>query len=98
MNTLVRHATIISTLALITGATAGLASAQEGYGGQNGNDGRSGYCADNPDQCGTRQMRQYDQGDEGDQGYTRKRRVQMDEDQVQSDYPRRHAQSDWQFD
>jgi hypothetical protein len=96
MNTLIRHATIVSTFALITAATAGLASAQDSYGGQ-GN-----YCAENPDQCGTRQMRQYDQGDEGDQGYMRKRRIQMDEDQgqatVQPDLPRRHAQSDWQFD
>jgi hypothetical protein len=103
MNKLVRHATIVSTVALMTAATAGWASAQ-GYDGQNGadgqdgNDGRSGYCVDNPDQCGTRRMRQRDLGDESDQGYTKKRRVQMDEDQVQTDTPRRHAQSDWKFD
>src|SRR5215210_2945186 len=98
MNTLIRHATIVSTFALMTAATAGLASAQESYGDQNSNGGQGNYCAENPEQCGTRHMRKYDQGDEGDQGYTRKRRIQKDQVTVQPDLPRRHAQSDWQFD
>jgi hypothetical protein len=113
MNTLIRHATIVSTFALMTAATAGLASAQDSYGGQDN------YCAQNPDQCGNRQMQQMqDQGDQGyikkrrieadegqttnDQGYMKKRRLQVDEGQAmsdQSDQPRmRHASSDWQFD
>jgi hypothetical protein len=90
MNTLIRYASIVSTFTLMS---AGLASAQEGYGDQNN------YCAKHPDKCGTQQMQQ---SDEEDQGYTKKRRIQVDEDQgqvtVQPDQPRRHAQSDWQFD
>jgi hypothetical protein len=93
---LVRHASIVSLFALMTAATAGLASAQDGNGEQ-GN-----YCAKYPDRCGSQQLqRSDDQSDEEDRGYTKKRRIQVDEDQgevQQSEEPRRHARSDWQFD
>jgi hypothetical protein len=105
MNTLVRHATIFSTVALMTAATAGLASAQEGYGGQNGKpgqdgtDGRSGYCVENPDRCGDGMNRSSDE----DQGYRKKRRVEGDEDRADwndGDQPRRmkQAQGEWKYD
>ena len=93
---LVKQASVVSLFALMTAATASLASAQDSYGEQ-GN-----YCAKHPDRCGSQQMqRPDDRSDEEDQGYTKKRRVQVDEDQgqvQQSEEPRRHAQSDWQFD
>jgi hypothetical protein len=92
---LVKQASLVSLFALMTAATASLASAQDSYGEQ-GN-----YCAKHPDRCGSQQMQRDDQSDEEDQAYTKKRRIQVDEDQgqmQQSDEPRRQAQSDWQFD
>jgi hypothetical protein len=94
---LVKKASIVSLFALMTAATASVASAQDNYGEQ-GN-----YCAKHPDRCGTQEMqRPDDQSDEEDQVYTKKRRIQVDEEDQgqiqQSDEPRRHAQSDWQFD
>src|SRR5918995_5977065 len=89
---LVKQASVVSLFALMTAATASLASAQDSYGEQ-GN-----YCAKYPDRCGSQQMQR---SDEEDQGYTKRRRVRVDEDQVQvqqSEEPRRHARSDWQFD
>jgi hypothetical protein len=89
---LVKKASMVSLFALMTAAMAGAASAQD----EQGN-----YCAKHPDRCGSQQMqRPDDRSDEKDQGYTKKRRIQVDEDQVQiqkSEEPRRHAQSDWQF-
>src|SRR5215210_1020716 len=90
----VKKVSIVSLFVLMTAATASLASAQDSYGEQ-GN-----YCAKHPDRCGSQQM-QRDQSDEEDQVYTKKRRIQVDEDQnqmQQSGEPRRQAQSDWQFD
>ena len=92
---LVKHASVVSLFAVMTAATASLASAQDSYGDQ------SNYCANHPDKCGSQEMqRPDDQSDDQDQGYTKKRRIQVDEDQgqMQSEEPRRHAQSDWQFD
>jgi hypothetical protein len=94
----VKKASIVSTFALMTAVTAGLASAQETYGD------KSGYCAKNPDRCGSQEMQKPDgyTGEE-DQGYTKKRRIQVDEDEGQAttqqyEQPRRSSQSDWQFD
>jgi hypothetical protein len=89
MNTVVKLATVVSSFALMTAATAGLAGAQDSYGDQ------SNYCAKHPDKCGAQQM----QSDEGDQGFVKKRRIQQEDVQVQTEQPRiRHAESDWQFD
>jgi hypothetical protein len=93
---LVKQASIVSVFALMTAATAGLASAQDTYGEQ-GN-----YCAKHPDRCGSQQMQEpNNQSDEEDQGYIKKRRIQENEDQGQvqlPEEPRRHAESNWQFD
>src|SRR5687767_5446682 len=94
MNILVQHASIVSALALMTVGSAGLASAQsKSYGDQ------SNYCAENPGKCGPQMNKP---GDE-EQGYSKKRRIQSDDEQsgsVESDQPRRmkQAQSDWKFD
>jgi hypothetical protein len=92
MNAL-KHASIVSAIALMTVGSAGLASAQSKSYGDNNN-----YCAENPGKCGPEMNR----GDE-DQGYTKKRRVEGDEDRADwsdGDQPRRvkQAQGDWKYD
>jgi hypothetical protein len=93
MNTLVKHASIVSAVALMAVGSAGLASAQsKTYGGQNN------FCAENPDQCGP----QMNKPGSDEQGF-KKRRIQRDDDQVEVDEinkPRRmkQAQADWKFD
>ena len=92
MNAFVKHASIVSALALMTVGSAGLASAQSKTYGDNNN-----YCAENPGKCGP----EMNKGDE-EQGYTKKRRYQQEEDQAtgnQADQPKmRQAQGDWKFD
>jgi hypothetical protein len=92
MNAFVKHASIVSALALMTVGSAGLTGAQSKTYGDNNN-----YCAENPGKCGP----EMNKGDE-EQGYTKKRRYQQEEDQATGDQPdqpkMRQAQGDWKFD
>jgi hypothetical protein len=94
MKTFMRHASIVSTIALMTAGTAGLASAQsDTYSDRNN-------CIEGQANCPPREMRK---PDEEDQGYSKKRRLQQDEGQIrsdESDRPRtmRQARSEWRFD
>lgn len=95
MNTLMKHASLVSALALMTVGSAGLANAQSrSYGDQNS------FCAENPGACGPQMKPGSEASDE--QAYTKKRRVDRDDDQSDwdSDQPRRmkQAQSDWKYD
>ena len=96
MNAFAKHASIVSALALMTIGSAGLANAQSKSYGDNNN-----YCAENPGKCGP-EMNKSGAGDD-EQGYTKKRRIQRDDEQSssnESDQPRRmkQAQSDWKYD
>jgi hypothetical protein len=101
MNAFVKHASMVSALALMTIGTAGLAGAQtKSYGEaqmQPKGD-QSDFCAANPNKCGP----EMNKGNE-EQGYTKKRRYQQEEDQAtgdqQPDQPKmKQAQGDWKYD
>jgi hypothetical protein len=90
----IKHATIVSALALMTVGSAGFATAQsKSYGDSNN------YCAENPGKCGP----EMNKGDD-EQGYSKKRRIQRDDDEQSgrddSDEPRqaKQAKSDWKYD
>jgi hypothetical protein len=93
MNTFIKHASIVSALALMTVGSGGVANAQsKTYGGQ------SNYCAENPDSCGPK----INKPGTDEQAYSKKRRIQRDDDQAEvneTSQPRqRQARSDWKFD
>jgi hypothetical protein len=93
MNMSVKHASIISAVALLAAGSAGVATAQSKSYGDGNN-----FCAENPEQCGPKMNRT-----ESDDQTLKKRRIQRDEGRVErddSDKPRRmkQAQSDWKFD
>ena len=78
---------------MMTIGAAGLASAQSKTYGVINN-----YCAENPGRCGS----EMNKGDQ-EQGYSKKRRIQRDDEQSgwdDSDQPRqmKQAQSDWKYD
>jgi hypothetical protein len=90
MNTFMRHASIASTIALMTVGTAGLAGAQS----------KTGYdqnaCIEGQPNCPPRRMQKPALED---QSVSKKRLIQQEETQA-TDQPRRvrQAQTDWRFD
>lgn len=82
MNVLVRNAAIVSTIALMSVGTAGIASSQNKHSGQ-------GAC-DDPQDCSGQQMQKSDEGEEGNSSKRRNKADQSDaEDQVSDEQSRR---------
>jgi hypothetical protein len=98
MNSLVKHASMVSAVALLSFGSAGAVNAQSNQSGD-----KSDYCIQNPDRCGP----QMDGSDEED-GSRRRKRDQSEDQSDRSDQSRdeefdqprkaKQAQSDWKYD
>ena len=91
--TLLKHVSMVSTVALLGFGTTGLASAQN-YGDDSKSRpemSRSDFCAQNPDACQSRNQREV----EIDETDTVKKRVRIEDD---DDKIKVGSRSDWEFD